>query len=106
MAAPHGPAPRGRRYHFATAGEWAAFFLGTPRRFFTSMVLVLVAIGVASPDRAAEVADRAAQTMAAALGYALQSALQAISPILPGIATIVVMVLILRALVRRISGRR
>ena len=102
MAAPHPPAPRGRRYHFAPLSEWLAFFFGTGPRFLTSTFIVLVALGVIFPQGAALVASRTGQVLAAALGQVLQSVLLAIEPFKRPIAELVIMALGLYLLVRRV----
>lgn len=102
MAAPHGPAPRERRYHFAPLSEWLAFFFGTGPRFLTSAFIVLVTLGVIFPQGAAEVTSRAGQVMVAALGQVLQSVFLAIEPFKQPIAELLIMILGFYILMRRI----
>jgi hypothetical protein len=81
-APPHGPQGPAPRYRFLTGREWAAFFLGTPRRLLTSAGLALVAFGVMNPDAAGQVAGRGANALGLAVGRTIQAAGPAIENLL------------------------
>jgi hypothetical protein len=75
-----------------TFRQWLTFFVGTGPRFLASAFIVLVIVWVLNPDGASRVADHAIQTASATLEHMLQ----AMWPVLKGVAQVALMILGIR----------
>lgn len=78
-----------------TFRQWLAFFFGTGPRLLASAALVLVIIWVLNPDESRLVADNAIEAARATLEHMLQ----AMWPVLRGVAQVALMILGIRWIV-------